>query len=338
MRVFENADLTEANSFGVRARARYLAILESNEDFSRLGEKKSIGGQRTLILGAGSNVLFTDDYDGVVALVRNRGVELLDADANYWYLRAAAGESWDELVRWSLSQGYAGLENLTSIPGSVGAAPIQNIGAYGVELKDRFETLEALSLNDGCIREFPLEACEFDYRTSCFKRREKSRYVITSVTLRLPRKPDFQVGYRGVRKALEAEPEATLSANRISRAISAIRTAKLPDPKRLGNAGSFFKNPTVDDASLDRLHMQHGRMPAFPQADGGHKLSAAWLIERCGWKGCRRGDAGVYRHHSLVLVNHGAATGREIWALAEDIRNSVIDTFGIKLVPEVTVV
>jgi UDP-N-acetylmuramate dehydrogenase len=253
-------------------------------------------------------------------------------------LRAAAGESWHGLVLWSLKQGHTGLENLSLIPGNVGAAPIQNIGAYGVELKDRFHTLDAVALADGSAQTFTHEACEFGYRTSLFKVRSQQQYLITSVTLRLPREPDYQISYRGVKEALAAQPQGTLNAVGISQAICAIRRAKLPDPKQLGNAGSFFKNPTVTEKQFDQLRSRHGEIPGFPLPNGGHKLSAASLIERCGWKGYRRGDAGVSQNHALVLVNHGAATGQQIWQLAQDIGDSVGQTFGVTLEPEVTVI
>lgn len=338
MRIIKNASLRPYNTFGVAARTRYLAVLECPEDVFVLIEKPFINGMPRLILGGGSNLLFRQDFQGVVALVRFKGIQVLGEDDDHVYMRAAAGEDWHGFVLHTLALNYGGLENLSLIPGTVGAAPIQNIGAYGVELSERFESLEAMSMEDGRSRVFDKEACQFGYRTSVFKLAEKNRYLITSVTVKLSRKAQFIVHYAGVSEELARQGQGPLTAQRISEAICRIRRNKLPDPAWMGNAGSFFKNPLVDEETLIWLRDRFPKLAAFPQPQGGAKLSAAWLIEQCGWKGYRSGDAGVCDKHALVLVNYGRASGREIWQLAEAIITSVEERFGIRLEPEPLIV
>ena len=332
MKIHENHSLKGLNSFGLAVRARFFCELR------RLGGLKSVVQWRrqhpelpVLLLGGGSNLLFTADYPGLVLRVRLQEREVLGSDGEFVYVRAGAGEDWHAFVRWTLEQGLAGLENLSLIPGTVGAAPVQNIGAYGVELKDVFYELQALDWRTAELREFRLADCRFGYRDSFFKSVEPERWLIASVTFRLPLQPQWNMAYAGIAEQLQgAEP----SALRISDAVTALRRSKLPDPAVLGNAGSFFKNPLVSPSQWQGLKKAHPELPGWPQPDGPVKLSAAWLIEQCGWKGRREGDAGVYAGHALVLVNYGAATGAALWQLACTVMTAVQVRFGVALEPE----
>ncbi|MEW6692668.1 MAG: UDP-N-acetylmuramate dehydrogenase [Pseudomonadota bacterium] len=332
MHLEEHVSLLAHNTFRVEARARYFVTLEQLEDIPVLLADERLRTLPRLILGGGSNVLFRADFPGVVVRVALRGIELLGEDESHRLVRTAAGENWHDFVRWTVGQGWPGLENLSLIPGTVGAAPVQNIGAYGVELADVCEAVEAVELSTGETHTFDRVACRFAYRDSLFKQ-QAGRWLITSVTFRLPKafapKPD----YPGVREALGGVEPTPLA---ISDAICAVRRAKLPGlaPGEPGSAGSFFKNPLVQAGQADALRASHPGLPAWSQPDGRAKLSAAWLIEQCGWKGCRDGDAGVYAKHALVLVNHGRATGEQLWRLAEAIRASVRQRFGVDLEPE----
>ncbi|MGC9008452.1 MAG: UDP-N-acetylmuramate dehydrogenase [Halothiobacillaceae bacterium] len=332
MHLEEHVSLLAHNTFRVEARARYFAILEQMEDIPVLLADERFQRLPRLILGGGSNILFRADFPGVVVRVALRGIELLGEDESHRLVRAAAGENWHDFVRWTVGQGWPGLENLSLIPGTVGAAPVQNIGAYGVELADVCEAVEAVELSTGEFHRFDRAACRFAYRDSLFKQ-QAGRWLITSVTFRLPKafapKPD----YPGVREALGGVEPSPLA---ISDAVCAVRRAKLPGlaPHDPGSAGSFFKNPLIPAHQLAHLRAVFPLMPAWPQADGRAKLSAAWLIEQCGWKGYRRGDAGVYAKHALVLVNHGRATGAELELLAKTIQSSVAERFGVALEPE----
>jgi len=328
-----DADLRPLNTFRVPARAAFLARVEETDDLRRCLALPQLRELPRLVLGGGSNILLRGDFQGLVLSICLRGMRVLGEDAEATYLRAAAGEPWHDLVGWSIALGHAGLENLSLIPGTVGAAPIQNIGAYGVELAERLHAVEALDLASGELRRLQPADCGLGYRTSAFKQGALSGHVVTAIEVRLPRQPRWVLDYPGVREALQAGADA-LDAARVSDAICGIRRRKLPDPVELPNAGSFFHNPVVATETLARLRAEHPELPAFRQADGRYKLSAAWLIERCGWKGQRRGDAGVYPGHALVLVNYGRATGAELWALAEAIRDAVAERFGLLLSPE----
>ncbi len=331
MQIIKNASLKAYNSFGVDVSAHYLVTLDKPDDIAKLLENSTFKDLPLMVLGSGSNVLFRDNYPGVIALMHFSGIEKLDADQQFVYLKAAAGENWHELVRYSLTQGWQGLENLSLIPGSVGAAPVQNIGAYGVEFADCFHSLSAINLNTGDQLTFDKVACKFEYRNSLFKSAEPSHYLITDVTFQLPQQADLQLDYPGIRERLnnmEATPQL------ISDIITDIRQAKLPDPAVLPNAGSFFKNPVIDMHTLDKILENHPEVVYYSTKNDAYKLSAAWLIEQCGWRGRREGDAGVSENHALVLVNYGSATGEEIWALATNIINSVNEKFNIQLQPE----
>ena len=336
LRIEHDAPLRALNTFGVAARAARLITLETEEQLPEL--RAALGGAaEAFVLGGGSNVLFTADVPGTVLRVALRGVRIVREDGDAVEVEAAAGEDWDALVRWTLAQGLCGLENLSLIPGTVGAAPIQNIGAYGVELQEVFDSLDAISLRTGEAMRFGAAECAFGYRDSFFKRSAGRDWLILRVRLRLSRTPRLHLSYGDIGQSLRDAGVLTPTASDVAAAVRRIRTARLPDPARLGNAGSFFKNPIVPAAFAEDLRSAHPAAPAWPAALRGApavKLSAAWLIERCGWKGVRAGDAGVDARHALVLVNHGSATGAELLALAERIRASVEERFGVRLEPE----
>ena len=335
MKIYEHYSLKALNTFGIEAAARYFCILRT------LGGLKAVMLWRrehpdlpVLFLGGGSNMLFIADFPGMVVQVRLEERKVIAEDKDYVYLRAGAGENWHEFVRWTLEQGYAGLENLSLIPGTVGAAPMQNIGAYGVELKDVFYELDALDWRTAELRKFSLGDCKFAYRDSHFKSVEPGRWLIAAVTFRLPKQPVWKTDYAGVSEQIVGK---TLDARVISDAIIALRQSKLPDPTVIGNAGSFFKNPLVAAEQFKALQASYPNCPGWPQGEQ-VKLSAGWLIDQCGWKGKRVGDAGTYEKHALVLVNHGQATGAEIWQLAQSIIASVQEKFGVRLEAEPNVI
>ncbi|RYD92555.1 MAG: UDP-N-acetylmuramate dehydrogenase, partial [Sphingobacteriales bacterium] len=287
--------------------------------------------------GGGSNILLTADVEGVVLKNEIDGIDLVHTDEDFFYVRAGAGVNWHRFVLHCIAEGYAGVENLSLIPGSVGASPMQNIGAYGVEIKDIFHELTAVHVRDGSKRTFSHAECAFGYRESVFKRDLKGEYIITSVTYRLRREPIFHTEYGAIRQELDAMGVTELSIGAVSQAVINIRSSKLPDWHVVGNAGSFFKNPQVSLDKYAELKTAHPSIVAYPQ-DSGMKLAAGWLIEQCGWKGFREGDAGCYPKQALVLVNYGNATGGEIFQLSEKIIGSVQDKFGVTLEREVNIV
>jgi UDP-N-acetylmuramate dehydrogenase len=334
-----NAALRALNTFGIDARARMLWRLEHEADLSAtLAALRRDPAGPPLMLGGGSNLLITGDIERPVLQVALRGLRTeAGGTDDAAIVVAAAGESWDGLVRWTLAHGLGGLENLALIPGTVGAAPIQNIGAYGVELKERFESLDAVSLADGNTRRFDAADCAFGYRDSVFKRPEGARWLVTAVRFRLSRRPSLQLDYGELREELRRAGASDPTPTTVADAVSAIRRRRLPDPAQLGNAGSFFKNPLVDPGQAAAMRTAEPDLPTWPAGDR-VKLSAAWMIDRCGWKGYRRGDAGVHSAHALVLVNHGQATGAELLALATQIRDTVHERFRVTLEPEPLVV
>ena len=331
----ENKSLKNLNSFGIDALARYFAVFSSADELADLIEWA--GGRRRLVLGGGSNILLTGDIDGIVLQNAIRGIDQVDEDEEHVYVRAGAGENWAGFVDYCIGRDWAGLENLSLIPGSVGAAPIQNIGAYGVELESVFLELDAWSIVERKVRTFTLGDCEFGYRDSVFKRQSRDQFVILSVLLRLRKRPIFHTAYGAIREELERMGVKELGIRAISQAVIAIRRSKLPDPAQIGNAGSFFKNPTVPDEQFSRLQSTFPGIVGHPIVLGSTKLAAGWLIEQCGWKGYRRGDAGVHERQALVLVNYGNAKGAEISRLGEEIAASVRDKFGVTLEREVNV-
>lgn len=333
MQIISQQSLKAFNSFAVDATSRYFAEIKQPEDVNALLEWRATHEQASLLLlGGGSNLLFTQDFSGLTALINLQGKSLIDEDHHAYYVQAAAGENWHDFVCWTINEGYAGLENLSLIPGTVGAAPIQNIGAYGVELKDRFHCLQAIDLQSGEEKTFSLDACEFAYRDSLFKSK-LGRYLITSVTFCLPKQAAWKTDYAGIREALAGK---ALSSQSISEAVIAIRQSKLPSPTQLGNAGSFFKNPILTKHDWEKLKNDFEQLPGYLQTDGEHyKTSAAWLIDQCGWKGKQQAGAGVYEKHALILTNAtGKASGEAIWSLAQTIMQSVFDKYGVQLEPE----
>jgi len=289
-------------------------------------------------LGSGSNVLFVDDYPGVVIKVNILGKSVLREDDDHVWLRIGAGESWHATVLFCVANNFAGIENLSLIPGSVGAAPIQNIGAYGVEFEQIFDSLTALSITDGRQQIFDAKACQFGYRSSVFKTTLKDQYIITDVTLKLSKTPKYQIEYGAIQETLTEMGISQLSIAAISNAIIKIRQSKLPDPLVLGNAGSFFKNIEISKERFTNLQSKFPAIPYFPTASDDIKIPAAWLIEQCGYKGKRVGNIGVYDKQALVLVNYGNGKGREILALAKEICSSVYDKFEVELVNEVNII
>lgn len=324
------------NTFGIDAHAADLLVVESSEQLQELLKKQS--AEDFFILGGGSNVLFREDLARPVLLNRIKGKNVVEEDENEVTIAVGGGENWHELVLWTLENNWGGLENLSLIPGTVGAAPIQNIGAYGVELKDVFVGLEAIELSTGEEQVFSAEDCAFGYRDSYFKRTGKGKYFITQVYLTLKKQPQVNVSYGAIQDVLLAEGIQNPSIQDVSRAVIQIRSSKLPDPAKIGNGGSFFKNPELGLSIFEQLQANYPQIPHYAAPAGKVKVPAGWLIEQCGWKGQRRGNAGCYEKQALVLVNLGGATGTEIWALAEEIMASVKMKFGIELEVEVNVI
>ncbi len=336
--VQHRASLREHNSFGLPAVARTLVRLRSEADVRRVVDHPDYGVAPKFVLGGGSNVVLTRDIDSVVLKVEIAGLRLLREKADAWIVEAGAGESWHALVAWTIEQGWPGLENLALIPGSVGAAPVQNIGAYGVELKDRFDSLDAVDLVTGRSVTLDAAACRFGYRDSVFKQAGfgglAGKSVITRVRLRLPRPWQPVLGYLDLERKIADTGNARPDARTVFDWVCAIRRAKLPDPALVGNAGSFFKNPVVSPEQCRDIIGRDPEIVHYPMADGSIKLAAGWLIDACGWKGKTVGRAGVYERQALVLVNRGGASGAEVVTLARAIQESVYGRFGIRLEPE----
>jgi UDP-N-acetylmuramate dehydrogenase len=344
MKIERNKSLKSLNTFGIEAAAKYFTEVRSAAEFDELRAEKRFAGEKKFILGGGSNILLTGDFDGWVVKNSIPGITVTSETGTEVIIKAGAGEVWHDLVMWAIERDYAGLENLSLIPGLAGAAPIQNIGAYGAEAKDTFHELEAIEIRSGARVKFSARDCAFGYRDSVFKHKLKNKFLISSVSFRLIKIASLQgahhyrTEYGDVRAMLEAMKVQDLSLKAVSEAICRIRRAKLPDPKEIGNAGSFFKNPTVPQDRFKILASAHPQMPHYPQPDGTVKVPAGWLIEECGWKGKTVGRAGCHKAQALVLVNHGGATGAEVLALSEAIRRSVKDRFTIDLSPEVNVI
>jgi UDP-N-acetylmuramate dehydrogenase len=340
--VEENISLKPFNTFGIDVYAKQFARFSSAAELQVLFEstkpQTSNHKLQTLILGGGSNILFTKNYEGLVLKNEILGIKEVKEDPHHIYVQAGAGENWHQFVLHCIHNGWAGVENLSLIPGNVGASPMQNIGAYGVEIKDVFFSLEAFHIPDKKIVHFSANDCEFGYRESVFKRKYKNEFVITGVIYRLNRIPEFNTSYGAIAQELEKMNVKKLSIDAISKAVINIRSSKLPDPAIIGNAGSFFKNPEISNAQFSTLNAQFPSIVGYPLPNGNVKLAAGWLIEQCGWKGYRKGDAGCHEKQALVLVNHGNARGNEIYDLSEEILKSVKDKFGVTLEREVNIV
>ncbi|MGB3270126.1 MAG: UDP-N-acetylmuramate dehydrogenase [Rhodanobacter sp.] len=332
----ENASLAHLNTLRVDARANLLADIRDAAKLPELLDFPAIRQGRLLVLGEGSNVLLTDDFPGTVLRMSTRGVQV-ESDGDSARIAVAAGERWDDFVRWTLGQGYAGLENLILIPGTVGAAPIQNIGAYGCEVAEFIESVEAWDLRERRVVMLDHATCAFAYRDSLFKH-EPGRYIVTAVRFVLPRSRALRTDYAGIDEELARMGVDKPAPFHVAEAVVRLRTRKLPDPAVIGNAGSFFKNPIVEAATAEALQREHAGLPAWPQGDGRCKISAGWMIEAAGFKGVREGDAGISNRHALVLVNHGQASGPQLWALAQQVMAGVQARFGVRLEPEPVVV
>lgn len=337
MQIRENISLQPFNTFGIQAHARYFAPFTTVDELKELLSYKQQATNPRLILGGGSNILLTKDFDGLILKNEVGRIEVVQEDQEYIYVKAGAGVNWHQFVLYCIDKNYAGVENLSLIPGNCGASPMQNIGAYGVEIKDVFHELEAFHIEDQVIKTFSLEECQFGYRESVFKRQYKGQFVIISITYRLRKRPLFNTSYGAINQELEHMGVKELSIQAISQAVINIRTSKLPDWREVGNAGSFFKNPQVSNAKYLELKEVYPSIVGYPQGEG-TKLAAGWLIEQCGWKGYRKGDAGCYPKQALVLVNYGNATGGDVYALSEEIIQSVKDKFGVELEREVNVI
>ncbi|WP_306640657.1 UDP-N-acetylmuramate dehydrogenase [Sanyastnella coralliicola] len=330
-------DLQPFHTFGTSATAEFLAEAGTIEDVIELSEHATAEQLKLTILGGGSNVLFTKDVRGLVLLNRITGIDLVGEDDHHFYVRAGAGEVWHDFVEKCISEGWAGVENLALIPGMVGASPMQNIGAYGIEIESVFDHLIAVHLPTGELHQFDKRDCQFGYRESVFKRKFKGQYVICYVQYKLRKKPDFNTSYGAIQQELEKQGVSDLSLRAVADAVIAIRQSKLPDPKEIGNAGSFFKNPVVDQDTFNAIAEEHPELPNYPAPKGKVKLAAGWLIDQSGWKGFREGDFGVHDRQALVLVNHGNAHGREIFDLSKRILKDVEEKFGVKLEREVNI-
>jgi UDP-N-acetylmuramate dehydrogenase len=337
IQILHHQSLKAFNTFGIDVPARLFSEISTEEQLSQLLLDEELRSQPLLLLGGGSNILFTGPVDGLVVKISTQGKEIISQDTETVLVRAAAGENWDEFVAWTLEQGLAGLENLSLIPGQVGSSPIQNIGAYGVELKDCVKEVEIMHLADGRKEILQKEQCRFGYRDSIFKHELREKVIILSVTSLLSKSPELHLAYGAISRELETMAIHQPTPCDVRDAVCLIRRSKLPDPAVLGNAGSFFKNPSVSSETHTALTAKYANLPAYQQANGTYKLAAGWLIEQCGWKGARRGDAGVHHAQALVLVNYGTATGNELLTLAAEIRESVFAKFGVELETEVNI-
>lgn len=338
MQILQNISLLQYNTMGIDVEARYFSAFSNTDELTELLGANPAAQTAPLILGGGSNILFTGNVDRLVLKNAINGVEMIKEDQHHFYVKVGAGENWHAFVEYCLLRNWAGVENLSLIPGLVGASPMQNIGAYGVEIKDVFEELEALHIPDQTIHTFSVNDCDFGYRESVFKRRYRDQFIILSVIFRLNKTPRFNTSYGAIEQELQKMGVQELSIQAISQAVVRIRRSKLPDPVEIGNAGSFFKNPTVPVEQFGNLQEQFPAIVGYPAADGLVKLAAGWLIEQCGWKGFRRGDAGCHAKQALVLVNYGKATGKEIYDLSEEIMQSVKEKFRVMLEREVNII
>ncbi|HEY5462329.1 MAG TPA: UDP-N-acetylmuramate dehydrogenase [Hanamia sp.] len=341
MSVYQNYSLKKYNTFGIATVAKYFATFSSPGELEEvLKSKQNISSK--MILGGGSNILFTKDYSGMILKNEIKGMNIIKEDNEYFYIKVGAGIKWHSFVMYCVNNNYGGVENLSLIPGNVGASPMQNIGAYGVEIKDVFFELEAFHLDEKKIQKFSAKDCEFGYRESVFKKKYKDQFAILNVTYRLKKDPAFNISYGAIADELKKMKVENLSIKSISDAIINIRTSKLPDPNIIGNAGSFFKNPIISSRQLQEIQkrelLTHElNFPFYKVDEENYKIPAGWLIEQCGWKGYRKGDAGCYDKQALVLVNYGNATGKEIYNLSEEIKISVKEKFGIELEREVNI-
>lgn len=332
MRIENNYSLEKYNTFHLPAKTRWFMEYENEDDLQKILRDEYFQECISIHIGKGSNLLFINDFNGIILHSAIKGMEVTQENDDYVYLRIGAAEVWDDVVAYAVSKGWGGIENLSLIPGETGAAAVQNIGAYGVEIKDVIESVEAWNQLTFEKHVFSIDECEYAYRYSRFKAEGQDPYIVTYVTLRLSKHPVYKMEYGALQKQLE-QKEVSLQAIRDS--VISIRQDKLPDPDKLGNAGSFFMNPVITKEHFERIRSAYPTVPSYPLEDGKIKVPAGWLIEQCGFKGKRHGDVGVYEKQALVLVNYGGATGDEIALVAESIRMAVKERFDIDLLPEV---
>lgn len=335
MIVQKDVQLKPYNTFGIEATAKYFVEVSSIEQLKEVLQSPDYQSTERLVLGGGSNMLLTKDFEGLVIKIAIKGFEVVEENEDNIWIKAGAGVVWHDLVMHCVNQNYAGMENLSLIPGTVGAAPMQNIGAYGVEIKEVFEELQALEIATGEIRTFDKTTCNFGYRESIFKHEAKGKYIILNVTFKLSKKPTFHVEYGAIKDTLAEMGVTEMSIKTISDAVIHIRQSKLPNPAEIGNAGSFFKNPEIPNSQFEALKAQFPTIPSYPVSDTNTKVPAGWLIEQAGWKGQRFGNVGVHAKQALVLVNYGGGKGEEIKDLSQKIQTSVKEKFGIQLSAEV---
>lgn len=338
MTIHKNISLKKFNTFGIDVSAKYYCEINSVNELKDLLKTEISRNEKKLVLGGGSNILFTKFFDGLVIKNNFKGIEVINENNEYIYVKSGAGELWNDLVLFSININAGGIENLSLIPGNVGASPIQNIGAYGVELKDVFHELEAVELVSGELKVFTLPECCFGYRDSIFKNKLQNKYIITAVTLRLNKHPLLNITYGAIASELKNMGIKNATLKDVSDAIIKIRKSKLPDPAVIGNAGSFFKNPEVNPELYLQLKLIYENIPAYDLPNGNFKLAAGWLIEQCGWKGKIIGNTGSHKDQALVLVNYGKATGNEIVELAKEIQRSVLEKFAVKIESEVNII
>ena len=337
MIVHRNVSLKPYNTFGVDENTDFLAIIDSTDDLDEIFLSDRFRSQHKMVLGSGSNILFTRGFTGVVAKNEIKGIQIFREDEVNVFVSIGAGENWHQFVLWSVEKGFGGIENLSLIPGTVGAAPIQNIGAYGVEFKEVFHSLEAYDVKSGKLITFYKKDCKFEYRNSVFKGELKDKFVITKVNLRLKKHPEFTLSYGDIKVTLTQMGVLEPTLKNVSQAVINIRQSKLPDPLDIGNAGSFFKNPIIEKLHFEALEAQFPDVKSHPVDDDNIKIPAGWLIEKAGWKGYKGGEFGVHDKQALVLINFGSARGRDIFKLSNQIQKSVQQQFGIELEREVNV-
>ena len=338
MNIIENYPLLKLNTFGIDVKAKYFTSINTINELIEVTKTNVFKDLELLILGGGSNILFTKDFDGLVILNNIKGKEIIDQNQQSIFLKIGAGENWHELVMYCVDNGWGGIENLSLIPGNTGTAPMQNIGAYGVEIKETFVELEALEISSGKIVKFNNSDCEFGYRESVFKNKMKNQYIILNITLELKKNPVLNINYGDVKAILESQNIKNPAIKEVSNAIISIRQSKLPDPKKIGNSGSFFKNPIVSLNLLELIKKKYPNVVNYEINENEFKIAAGWLIERAGWKGKKFNNYGIHEKQALVLVNYGLANGMEIFELSEKIILDIKDKFGIKLEREVNII
>ncbi|WP_395067128.1 UDP-N-acetylmuramate dehydrogenase [Flavobacterium sp.] len=337
MQIQTNFSLKKYNTFGIEAKAKQFVAVHSNDELKSILEHYS--SDKKFILGGGSNMLLTQDIDALVIHIDLKGKKIIKEDDDFVWVESQAGEVWHEFVLWTIEQNFGGLENMSLIPGNVGTTPVQNIGAYGTEIKDTFVSCEAMNIATQELKVFTKEECNFGYRESIFKHEAKDKFVITSVVFKLTkRNHKINTSYGDITKELENKNVIIATLKDVSNAVIVIRQSKLPDPKELGNSGSFFKNPIISKSEFEKVHALHPEMPHYVISETEVKIPAGWLIEKAGFKGKRFGDAGIHKNQALVLVNYGNATGQEILAVSRDVQATVLKEFGIAIEAEVNVI